>query len=295
MSTVEALRAGDATGAGGGRSAADFISSVAPVWCPGCGDFEVLEALAGALAAAGLATHEVAVISGIGCSSRLPGYLNTYGFNSIHGRPLPIATGLKLARPELCVVVVAGDGDAFSIGAGHLLHTARRNPDISYLVLDNGIYGLTKGQASPTTPAGASTKTTLDGSGLPALNPLELMLSFGTAFVAQAYSADKRGVAEVIGAALAYRGFSFVNIISPCPTFRGGMGIYKDLRALQRRIDPAAHDPADYQAALALARDSEVMHTGVLYCRAAEGPPSGAEMRPAFDPAALLALAERYR
>lgn len=273
-------------------SAADFISAITPVWCPGCGDFEVLEGLAGALAQAGLAPHQVAVVSGIGCSSRLPGYLNTYGFNTIHGRPLPIATGLKLARPELTVAVVAGDGDAFSIGAGHLLHTARRNPDISYLVLDNGIYGLTKGQVSPTTPPGTSTKTTLDGAGLPALNPLELMLSFGSAFVAQAYSADKRGLSELIGRALAYRGFSFVNVISPCPTFRGGMGIYKDLRGLQRRIGPE-HDAGDLRAALELAREVGVMHTGVFYQRpeAALPPPLAAR----HDPARLLALAERYR
>lgn len=282
-------------GAAPGLSAADFISSVAPVWCPGCGDFEVLECLAAALAAAGLATHEVAVVSGIGCSSRLPGYLSTYGFNTIHGRPLPISTGLKLARPDLSVVTVAGDGDAFSIGAGHLLHTARRNPDITYLVLDNGIYGLTKGQASPTTPSGTATKTTLDGSGMPALNPLELMLSFGSAFVAQAYSADKRGLTAVIGEALAYRGFSFVNIISPCPTFRGGMGIYKDLRAIQRRIDPAAHDSASYGAALALARETGVLHTGVLYRRAADAPSPAPSDSQGQAAAALLALGERYR
>jgi 2-oxoglutarate/2-oxoacid ferredoxin oxidoreductase subunit beta len=264
--------------------AEDFINAVAPVWCPGCGDFEVLECLAAALSAAGLATHEVVVVSGIGCSSRLPGYLNTYGFNTIHGRPLPIATGLKLARPDVAVVAVAGDGDAFSIGAGHLLHTARRNPDIAYLVMDNGIYGLTKGQASPTTPLGAATKTTLEGAELPPLNPLELMLSFGTPFVAQAYSADKRGLTELIGQALAFRGFSFVNIVSPCPTFRGGMGVFKELRAMQRRIDPATHDAGDYMAALGLARDAGEMHTGVLYRRGA-----GA------DSARLLALGERYR
>jgi 2-oxoglutarate ferredoxin oxidoreductase subunit beta len=273
-----------------------FVNEIKPVWCPGCGDFEVLSGLAYALASAGKAPHEVAVVSGIGCSSRLPGYMSTYGFNSIHGRPLPIATGLKLARPDLTVVVVSGDGDAFSIGGNHLIHSARRNVDITMLVLDNGIYGLTKGQVSPTTPSGVSTKTTDLGNSEMPLNPLELMLAFGAGFVAQAYSADPRSLPALIAEGLAYPGFSFVNIISPCPTFRGGMGVYKEARGIMNMLQPAngpQHDPEDIEGALRLAREPGRMHVGTLYRRPPQASPP--EEDRSFDPQQVEAIAENYR
>jgi 2-oxoglutarate/2-oxoacid ferredoxin oxidoreductase subunit beta len=270
-----------------------FVNAIKPIWCAGCGDFYVLAALADSLTEQGLRTHEVAVISGIGCSSRLPGYMNTYGFNSIHGRPIPIATGLKLARPEITVLAVAGDGDAFSIGGGHLIHGVRRNVDLTYIVMDNGIYGLTKGQVSPTTPSGTVTKTSEGGASELPVNPLELMLTFGASFVAQAYSADQKGMQRLFTEAMQHKGFAYVNVISPCPTFRGGMGIYKELRGMVQPITVETHDAADYDAALALARDASRVFNGVLYRR-----PSGAagpaerKVRPAAD---ALKLAEQYR
>jgi len=270
----------------------NFVSAIKPIWCAGCGDFYVLAALADSLAERGLRTHEVAVVSGIGCSSRIPGYMRSYGFNSIHGRAVPIATGLKLARPDITVICAAGDGDAFSIGGGHLIHGVRRDVDITYIVMDNGIYGLTKGQASPTTPRGAITKTSEGGASELPVNPLELMLTFGAGFVAQAYAADQRGMQRLFGAAMAHRGFSYVNVISPCPTFRGGMGIYKDLRGMLAPLKEAEHDTADFDGAMRVARDVEKLYTGVLYQR----PPREEEREHKVKPAgAALELAEQYR
>jgi 2-oxoglutarate/2-oxoacid ferredoxin oxidoreductase subunit beta len=270
----------------------DFLSAIKPIWCAGCGDFYVLAALADSLVEQGLHTHEVAVVSGIGCSSRIPGYMSTYGFNSIHGRAVPIATGLKLARPDITVVCAAGDGDAFSIGGGHLIHGVRRDVDITYIVMDNGIYGLTKGQASPTTPRGAITKTSEGGAGELPVNPLELMLTYGAGFVAQAYAADQRGMQKLFTEAMAYRGFSYVNVISPCPTFRGGMGIYKDLRQMLRVLS-AEHDTASYDAAMQVARDADRLYAGVLYRRPEREPQApGQTSRTAED---ALALAEHYK
>ncbi|MCC7478729.1 2-oxoacid:ferredoxin oxidoreductase subunit beta [bacterium] len=273
---------------GVGERRQDYRSALEPVWCPGCGDFYVLDSLADALVELRLPRHMVSLVSGIGCSSRIPGYMSTYGFNSIHGRALPIASGLKLARPEITVVVAAGDGDAFSIGGGHLVHAVRRNVDLTLLVMDNGVYGLTKGQVSPTTPLGALTKTTEQGAFDSPVNPLELMLVYGCGFVAQAYSADTRGMTELIIEAMRYPGFSFLNIVSPCPTFRGGMGIYKDLRSQVNRLASSGHDASDYEQAMAVARDGSRIPHGVLYRRTVAGPGLGADAGLAVsDPAAL--------
>jgi 2-oxoglutarate ferredoxin oxidoreductase subunit beta len=241
--------------------AASFRNAVKPVWCPGCGDFAVLDALTAALAQAGRPPDEVAVVSGIGCSSRLPGYLSTFAFNSIHGRALPIASGLKQARPDMTVVVVSGDGDGFAIGRRHIAPAVARGLDLTWIVMDNGVYGLTKGQASPTTPLGAATTITPAGSGAEPVNPLKLMLEAGTPWVGQGSSADPKGLATLIGEALAYPGFAFLNVISPCPVFRGGMGIYKDLRARTAAMPLVS----DREAALAIAGDSSRVWNGVLY------------------------------
>ena len=241
-----------------------FRSDVKPIWCPGCGDHAVLNSLVKALESLELSTHDVSVISGIGCSSRLPGYLNSYGFNSIHGRALPIATGLKLSRPEITVVAAGGDGDGFAIGGNHVMHAARRNVDITYLMMDNGIYGLTKGQVSPTTPLGYKTKTTAYGAYENPMNPLAVMLAYGTTFVAQGYAADMKKLQALIIEAIEYPGFSYINIISPCVTYRGGSKIYKELQPLLSPI-PEEHDVADWVAAHHLAVDQSKIHVGVLY------------------------------
>lgn len=245
-----------------------FRNATEPVWCDGCGDFHVLDGLASALAELGRDPRQVAIISGIGCSSRLPGYMTTHGFNSIHGRALPIASGLKLARPELDVIVTAGDGDIFSIGVAHLVHTVRRNPPVTLMVMDNGVYGLTKGQASPTTLPGSRLRSMDQPSTEQALDPLDLMLSLGCGFIAQAYSAEQAGLVSLMQQALEYPGFSFLNILSPCPVFRGGMGVYKDLR--RSIVDPqlSGHDVTDARAARHLIEASSGPLSGLLYRRA---------------------------
>ncbi len=198
-----------------------YISPLKPIWCPGCGDYAVLTSLAKAFAELNLPTEDTAVITGIGCSSRLPGYLNTYGFNAIHGRAIPIATGLKVSRPELHVVVAGGDGDMFAIGGGHLAHVVRRNIDMALLVMDNNIYGLTKGQASPTTPLGSKTATTALGSISTPINTLKVMLGYGCSFIAQTSSVDPNHLTKTIVEAMRHKGFSYVNVLSPCVTYRG--------------------------------------------------------------------------
>ena len=243
----------------------NFKNGINPIWCPGCGDYAVLNAVASALSDLGLATNDVAVVSGIGCSSRLPGYLSSYGFNSIHGRPIPIATGLKAARPDLTVIAAGGDGDGFSIGGGHLMHAVRRNIDLTYIVMDNGIYGLTKGQVSPTTPLGFMTKTTSYGAYEKPVNPLEIMLAYGCSYVAQAFAGDIKSMKALFTEAISFPGFAFVDVISPCPTYRGGMGQFKDLRQIANYLTPETHDETDWDAAHKLTRDKSKMHVGMMY------------------------------
>jgi len=198
----------------------EYRSGLKPVWCTACGNFGVLKGLSQSLADLEIPPDRLAVISGIGCSSRLPGYTRSYAFNSIHGRALPIATGLKYARPEVTTLVVGGDGDGFSIGLGHLPHAVRRNPDITYLVLDNAIYGLTKGQASPTTQSDFKRDRGLSGLEERPLNPVLLVLSSGCGFVARTHSGNMPHVREVVREAIRYPGFSFVHVLAGCVTYQ---------------------------------------------------------------------------
>jgi 2-oxoglutarate ferredoxin oxidoreductase subunit beta len=241
----------------------DYKSDLKPVWCPGCGDFGVLNSLYRAFAELQFEPHETVVVSGIGCSSRLPGYVEAYGFNSLHGRALPIATGIKLARPELNVVVVGGDGDGIAIGGNHFLHTARRNADLTYVMMDNEIYGLTKGQAAPTTPLGDKTKSTTYGNPEAGVDPCSLAMSFGASWVGRAFSGDIKGTAELMNAALQHKGFSFLNIISPCVTWRGD-DQHKELRAKLTPL-PADHDRTSIASALRFTNERDVLSAGVLY------------------------------
>jgi 2-oxoglutarate ferredoxin oxidoreductase subunit beta len=202
-------------------AAKDFKAELHPVWCPGCGDFGVVAAVYQALAKLNLDPDRTVIVSGIGCSSRLPGYVNTYSFNAIHGRALPIATGIKLANPELTVVVVGGDGDGFAIGTGHFVHAARRNVDITYVCMDNSIYGLTKGHVSPTTPTDEVTKTSPYGNTEDPMNPVLMALACGATFIARSFSSEVKTSVELVAEAIEHDGFSFVHMISPCPVFRG--------------------------------------------------------------------------
>ncbi len=223
-------------------SAADYKSDYKPIWCPGCGDYTVLSSLTKALAMIQRPPHEVAVVSGIGCSSRIPAYTTCYGFHGLHGRALAAGTGLKVARPDLTVVVTGGDGDGYSIGGNHFLHACRRNVDMTYIVMDNHVYGMTKGQASPTTEPDWDNKLSPGGTGIRAFNPLVIALASGANFVARGFSGDPNGTAAIIAQAIRHPGFSFVEILSPCITFRPEQKQWKELvRAapVQTTDDPA--------------------------------------------------------
>ena len=220
----------DTTPAAEPLTAKDYKSDYKPVWCPGCGDFGVLSAVTKALAALGLTREEVAIISGIGCSSRLPAYTSAYGFHGVHGRALAVAAGLKLARPELTVLVAGGDGDGFSIGGNPFMHACRRNVDLTYLVMDNQVYGMTKGQASPTTaPEWAGSKLTPHGTGVNPFVPLAVALAAGANFIARGFSGDPNGLAKLIVEAVRHPGLSFVHILSPCTTYRPEQKDWKTL------------------------------------------------------------------
>ncbi len=241
----------------------DYKSELKPVWCPGCGDFGVLNALYRAMAELQLVPANTVMVSGIGCSSRLPGYVETYGINSLHGRALPLATGVKASRPELTVIAVGGDGDGIAIGGNHFMHTARRNIDLTYVMMDNEIYGLTKGQAAPTTPTGDKTKSTTYGNPEHSVDPCELAISFGATWVARAFSGDIKLVVELMRKAIQHKGFAFLNIISPCVTWRGD-DQFKEVRAKLASL-PADHDPTDRAAALRYTRETDKVTSGVLY------------------------------
>jgi 2-oxoglutarate ferredoxin oxidoreductase subunit beta len=211
------------------HEAQDYRSEVKPVWCPGCGDYSVLAALTNALADLNLPPEEVALVSGIGCSSRIPAYTNVYGFHGVHGRALPVATGLKLARPDLTVLVASGDGDGFSIGGNHFLHACRRNVDMTYIIMDNQVYGMTKGQASPTTdPGWTGSDLTPEGSGINPFQPLVIALAAGANFIARCFSGEPVHLAETIVEAIKHPGFSIIQVLSPCVTFRPEQRAWKD-------------------------------------------------------------------
>jgi 2-oxoglutarate ferredoxin oxidoreductase subunit beta len=241
-------------------AARDYKSDIKPVWCPGCGDYSVLSAFTKAFADLGLAPERIAVVSGIGCSSRIPAYTNTYGFHGVHGRALALATGLKVARPELTVVVAGGDGDGFSIGGNHFLHACRRNVDLTYVVMDNRVYGMTKGQPSPTTEPNWDSALSPGGTGLRPFNPLVIALASGANFVARGFSGDPNGCAQLIVEAVRHPGFSFVEIMSPCVTFRPDQRGWKD--AVHPAPVAATGDAA--KAARRLMTD-DGFNLGVLY------------------------------
>ncbi len=244
----------------------DFKSDLKPIWCPGCGDFGVVTAITRALAAIGREPHEIAFISGIGCSSRIPGYTTAYGFNTVHGRALPIAQGIKISNPELLVLVASGDGDGFSIGGGHVAHVARRNVDLTYIVMDNQIYGLTKGQLSPTSQRGRKTATSNFGSLEDPVNPLLYVMSYGAPFVAQGTPADMAGLARVIEEGIRYPGFAFINVQSPCVTYGEDDQQLKAQKQRMQSLETLGHDPTDRARATELARDyCSKLYTGIFY------------------------------
>ena len=256
-------------------TARDYNSDIKPIWCPGCGDYSVLLSISKAFAELALAPENVAVISGIGCSSRIPAYTNCYGFHGVHGRALALGTGLKVARPDLTVLVAGGDGDGFSIGGNHFLHACRRNIDLTYIVMDNRVYGMTKGQPSPTTEADWDSALAPGGTGVRPFHPLVIALASGANFVARGFSGDPKGTARLLIEAIRHPGFSFVEVLSPCVTFR------PDQREWHKKVHPAGVGETD-DAARAARRimTDDGFNTGILYrgTRSAFGTATSAEI-----------------
>ncbi len=243
----------------------DFRNNVKPNWCPGCGDFSVQAAIQRAAANVGLTPESLAVVSGIGCSGRISGYINAYGFHGIHGRSLPIAQGLKMANRELTVLAAGGDGDGFAIGMGHTVHAIRRNIDITYIVMDNQIYGLTKGQTSPRSAMGFKTKSTPGGSIESTLSPLEVALSAGATFVAQSFSSELKQLTALIEAGIRHKGFSLINVYSPCVTFNK-VNTYDWFKENLVNLDQEeGYDPSNRIQAMTRLMETGGLLTGLIY------------------------------
>ncbi|MCE7794529.1 2-oxoacid:ferredoxin oxidoreductase subunit beta [Salipaludibacillus sp. CUR1] len=243
----------------------DFRNNVKPNWCPGCGDFSVQAAIQRAAANAGVVPEELAVVSGIGCSGRISGYINSYGLHGIHGRALPIAQGVKMANRELTVIASGGDGDGFAIGMGHTVHAIRRNIDVTYIVMDNQIYGLTKGQTSPRSEMGFKTKSTPAGSIESSLNVMEMALTAGASFVAQSFSSDLKELTSLIEKGIEHKGFSLINVFSPCVTFNK-VNTYdwfkENLTSLSTIED---YNPSSRMQAMNTLMEHDGLVTGLIY------------------------------
>jgi 2-oxoglutarate/2-oxoacid ferredoxin oxidoreductase subunit beta len=243
----------------------DFRNNVKPNWCPGCGDFSVQAAIQRAAANVGLEPENLAVISGIGCSGRISGYINSYGLHGIHGRSLPIAQGVKMANRDLTVIASGGDGDGFAIGMGHTIHSIRRNIDITYIVMDNQIYGLTKGQTSPRSAAGFKTKSTPHGSIEQAISPMEMALTAGATFVAQSFSTDLKELTALIEAGIQHKGFSLINVFSPCVTYNK-VNTYDWFKEnLTKLSDIEGYDPSSREEAMNTLMKYDGLVTGLIY------------------------------
>ncbi|HEX9144350.1 MAG TPA: 2-oxoacid:ferredoxin oxidoreductase subunit beta [Candidatus Binatia bacterium] len=227
----------------------DFKGKADPDWCPGCGDFGVLSALKQALAELGLYPHEAMVISGIGCSSNLPGYINAYGMHTLHGRALAVATGAQLANHTLKVIATGGDGDGYGIGGNHFLHSMRRNVDLTYIVMDNQIYGLTTGQVSPTSLKDMKTKSTPFGSVENPINPIPLAIAAGATYVARGYTGQIKHLVDLIKGGIQHKGFALIDAFSPCVTYNHDNS-HEFFKQRTRKLEDMGHDPTDFSAAM---------------------------------------------
>jgi 2-oxoglutarate ferredoxin oxidoreductase subunit beta len=234
-----------------------YQSTHKPVFCPGCGDYGVTAAVMKALGDLSIDKSKVVAVTGIGCSSGIAGQFATYGIHSLHGRLLPVAEGVKLANPELTVIGMGGDGDGYGIGVGHLIHAARRNLDITYIVMNNEIYGLTTGQASPTSFMGEKTKSTPFGVIETPLNPILLALSSGATYVARGFSGDPNHLAGLIKNGITHKGFAIIDVFSPCVSFNK-TNTYDWFRPRLYKLDGTAHDAGDFAQAVGKAREMDL-------------------------------------
>jgi 2-oxoglutarate ferredoxin oxidoreductase subunit beta len=227
----------------------DFKGKVDPDWCPGCGDFGVLTALKQALVELNLHPHKVMTISGIGCSSNLPGYVSTYGMHTLHGRALAVATGAQLANHELKIIVTGGDGDGYGIGGNHFVHSMRRNIDLTYIVMNNQIYGLTTGQISPTSTKGMKTKSTPIGSVENPIFPVSLAIAAGATYVARGYTGQVKHLVDLIKGGIQHKGFALIDAFSPCVTFNLD-NTHEFFKHRTKKLEDMGHDPTDFAAAI---------------------------------------------
>jgi len=236
--------------AGGPRvTVKDFKGKSDPDWCPGCGDFGVLTALKQALVELNLHPHQVMTISGIGCSSNLPGYVSTYGMHTLHGRALAVATGAQLANHDLKIIVTGGDGDGYGIGGNHFVHSMRRNVDLTYIVMNNQIYGLTTGQISPTSTKGMKTKSTPAGSVENPIFPVSLAIAAGATYVARGYTGQVKHLVDLIKGGIQHKGFALIDAFSPCVTFNLE-NTHEFFKHRTKKLEDMGHDPTDFAAAI---------------------------------------------
>ena len=242
-----------------------YNSQEKPTWCPGCGDYGILVAVKQAAAGAGLLPHQVMIVSGIGCGSKLPHYMHANGFNNLHGRSLPIAQGIKLANHEMTVIVVTGDGDGLGIGAGHFVHTCRRNPDLTHLIQNNQVYGLTKGQYSPTSPVGFVTSTSPEGTIEAGINPVALSLINGSTFVARTFAGDPKHMARILIEAIKHPGHAVIDALQPCVIYNK-INTYDYYRQRVYKLEDTDYDPSDRGAALQKSLEwDEQIPIGIIY------------------------------
>ncbi len=243
----------------------DFDTVAKPDWCPGCGDFGIQVALKMALAAVGVEPHNVAIVAGIGCSGKLTHWVNTYGLHSLHGRSLPPAAAVKFVNPKLTVIADGGDGDGYGIGMGHFIHTVRRNVDMTYMVHNNMVYGLTKGQAAPTSMKGYKSPSTPFGVIEQPVNPIALALTAGATFVARGSAGDAIHLAKILEAAIRHKGFALVDIFQPCVTFNKINTYAFFMQNCYKLDDDANFDKSDFDQAMKKAFETEKLPIGIFY------------------------------
>ena len=265
----------------------DFKGKADPDWCPGCGDFGVLTALKQALVELNLHPHKVMTISGIGCSSNLPGYVSTYGMHTLHGRALAVATGAQLANHDLKIIVTGGDGDGYGIGGNHFVHSMRRNVDLTYIVMNNQIYGLTTGQISPTSTKGMKTKSTPIGSVENPIFPVSLAIAAGATYVARGYTGQVKHLVDLIKGGIQHKGFALIDAFSPCVTFNLD-NTHEFFKHRTKKLEDMGHDPTDFAAAIQKSYEwGDEIPIGLFWKR--EDLPSLDQLEPILDEGGPLA------
>ena len=267
--------------------AKDFKGKVDPDWCVGCGDFSVLSCLQKACVELGYRPHEMLVVSGIGCSSNFPGFFNAYGMHTLHGRALAVATGAQMANHEMNVIVTGGDGDGYGIGGNHFTHTTRRNVDLTYIVMDNQIYGLTTGQISPTSREDMKTKSTPFGAVEAPVNPITAAIMNGATFVARGFSGDAKHLTQLLQQGIQHKGFSLIDIFSPCVTFNKDND-YPFFKQRVKKLEDEGHDTTDWKSACEKAMVwGDTIYTGLFFQK--DGIPSLDQREPVLDEGGPLA------